>query len=65
MIYLFLLGYLYLTNKSIRLIDQKIVSKKIELLNHNISNKDYQVIKDKLYFLELNKYRIILQEKLD
>ena len=65
MIYLYLIFFIFLSNKSLRLIDRQIQQKKIDLLNYNISNIEYDTKKSELQFLELNRYRIIIQEKLD
>lgn len=65
MIYLYLIYFIFLSNKSLRLIDRQIQQKKIDLLNYNISNIEYDTKKSELQFLELNRYRIIIQEKLD
>lgn len=65
MIYLYLIYFIFLSNKSLRLIDRQIQQKKIDLLKYNISNIEYDIKKSELQFLELNRYRIIIQEKLD
>ena len=55
----------YLSNDNLRLIEKQLNIKKYELFTKNLTLLEFDELKREIEFMELNRLRIIIQEKLD
>ena len=55
----------YLTNPNLRLIEKQLNIKKYELFTKNLTFIEFDNLRREIEIMELNRMRIIIQERLD
>ena len=65
MYYILLYFLAYLLNNNLRIINTEIYINKLLMANENISVSEYIKLADNLHSLQMNRYRIIIQEPLE
>tara|TARA_B100000963_G_C22407109_1_gene571520 strand:+ start:208 stop:405 length:198 start_codon:yes stop_codon:yes gene_type:complete len=55
----------YLSSPNIRIMEKELNNKKYKLFTKNLTQTEFNILKREIKFLELNRLRALVQDKLD